>query len=90
MMPPGPLLIKRLATPGRAIVAGLDARFGWSGASLAQQAAGLLAFLAGTGFAVWAMASNRFFSELVRIQTDRGHTVASGGPYARLRRPPRP
>lgn len=35
----------------------------------------------GYAFPGWAMASNRFFSGLVRIQTERGHTVATGGPY---------
>jgi protein-S-isoprenylcysteine O-methyltransferase Ste14 len=33
------------------------------------------------------MASNRFFSSVVRIQTDRGHTVATGGPYRFVRHP---
>ncbi|MBU4404823.1 MAG: isoprenylcysteine carboxylmethyltransferase family protein [Candidatus Aminicenantes bacterium] len=30
---------------------------------------------------------NRFLSERVRIQTDRGHRVCSTGPYARVRHP---
>jgi protein-S-isoprenylcysteine O-methyltransferase Ste14 len=33
------------------------------------------------------MASNRFFSSVVRIQADRGHTVATGGPYRFVRHP---
>ena len=36
---------------------------------------------------MWAMASNPFFSQIVRIQTDRGHTVAAGGPYLIVRHP---
>jgi len=36
---------------------------------------------------VWATASNTFFSQVVRIQTERGHTVATGGPYRYLRHP---
>jgi protein-S-isoprenylcysteine O-methyltransferase Ste14 len=33
------------------------------------------------------MVSNPFFSTVVRIQTDRGHTVATGGPYRFVRHP---
>jgi len=39
------------------------------------------------GLFSWAMASNKFFSATVRIQDDRGHTVASGGPYQYVRHP---
>jgi protein-S-isoprenylcysteine O-methyltransferase Ste14 len=33
------------------------------------------------------MASNAFFSEGVRIQNERGHVVANGGPYRYVRHP---
>ena len=33
------------------------------------------------------MVSNRFFSTVVRIQKDRGHTVQTGGPYRFVRHP---
>jgi protein-S-isoprenylcysteine O-methyltransferase Ste14 len=33
------------------------------------------------------MASNEFFSGLVRIQADRGHTVITSGPYRFVRHP---
>jgi len=33
------------------------------------------------------MASNAFFSEGVRIQEERGHVVATGGPYRYVRHP---
>ena len=36
---------------------------------------------------VWATASNAFFSQIVRIQTERGHTVVTGGPYRFVRHP---
>jgi protein-S-isoprenylcysteine O-methyltransferase Ste14 len=36
---------------------------------------------------LWAMASNAFFAEGVRIQQERGHTVAAGGPYRYVRHP---
>jgi protein-S-isoprenylcysteine O-methyltransferase Ste14 len=70
------------------LAAALDARFGWSPpASLALAAIGFVAFLLGFGVSVWAMAKNRFFSTFVRIQTERGHTVATGGPYRFVRHP---
>jgi protein-S-isoprenylcysteine O-methyltransferase Ste14 len=42
-----------------------------------------------TGNAVftWAMASNNFFSTVVRIQNDRNHAVATTGPYKIVRHP---
>ncbi len=33
------------------------------------------------------MASNTFFSQVIRIQSDRGHTVATNGPYRHVRHP---
>ncbi|MGB8894825.1 MAG: isoprenylcysteine carboxylmethyltransferase family protein [Pseudolabrys sp.] len=36
---------------------------------------------------VWAMYVNRFFSSIPRIQSERGHTVISGGPYRFVRHP---
>lgn len=70
------------------IVAGLDRRFGWSPPiPLSLQIAALV--LAALGFAVliWAMVSNRFFSALVRIQKERGHTAVTHGPYGYVRHP---
>ncbi len=70
------------------IVAGLDWRFGWSlPVSFAWQAAGLVVFVLGMGLMTWAMIVNNFFSLVVRIQKDRGHTVVSSGPYAYVRHP---
>jgi protein-S-isoprenylcysteine O-methyltransferase Ste14 len=70
------------------IVAGLDHRNGWS--SLFPLWLGLLGFiliLLGYAFAGWAFVENRFFSSVVRIQTDRGHGVCDSGPYRILRHP---
>jgi protein-S-isoprenylcysteine O-methyltransferase Ste14 len=77
-----------LPTLGVPIVAGLDARFGWS-PPLAPgiHLTGLALFALGQGLFTWAMASNRYFSTAVRIQMDRGHTVATGGPYRYVRHP---
>jgi protein-S-isoprenylcysteine O-methyltransferase Ste14 len=33
------------------------------------------------------MVSNKFFSTIVRIQKERGHTVQTGGPYRFVRHP---
>ncbi|QDV36886.1 methyltransferase family protein [Tautonia plasticadhaerens] len=71
------------------VVAGLDVgRFGWSGPIPAVvQAVALAGYAAGMGLSLWAMAANRFFSPVVRIQAERGHRLVSSGPYARLRHP---
>lgn len=69
-------------------VAGLNLRFGWPPeVPLWCRLAALGALLAGLGVAFWAMASNPFFSGVVRIQRDRGHTVQTGGPYRYVRHP---
>ena len=47
----------------------------------------LLIGVLGYALVVWATASNAFFSQIVRIQTERGHTVAAGGPYHYVRHP---
>ena len=70
------------------LVAGLDVRNSWTvGFPIAAQIAGLVAALVGYAIVVWATASNAFFSQNVRIQTERGHTVATGGPYRFVRHP---
>jgi protein-S-isoprenylcysteine O-methyltransferase Ste14 len=70
------------------LLCGLDRRFGWSGATPAwAQAIGLLAVAAGMALTDWAVAANRFFSALVRIQRDRGHRVIDTGPYRFVRHP---
>lgn len=70
------------------VVAGLDARWGWSGAvPLWVVVGGVGLMLAGWALVIWAMASNAFFSATVRIQHERGHTVIDAGPYAWVRHP---
>jgi protein-S-isoprenylcysteine O-methyltransferase Ste14 len=80
--------LSRLFQGARYIVAGLDVHYGWT--------TGFPADLQWTAFAVcalgyavipWAVANNKFFSQIVRIQTDRGHIVAAGGPYRMVRHP---
>jgi protein-S-isoprenylcysteine O-methyltransferase Ste14 len=70
------------------LTAGLDARYGWSPAvSPVIELTGLLLLLAGYALSTCALVENRFFSGVVRIQSDRGHTVVTGGPYRWLRHP---
>jgi protein-S-isoprenylcysteine O-methyltransferase Ste14 len=70
------------------IVAGLDARFGWSGQlPLVVRFIGLAAAAAGVLITLWSMTANPFFASTVRIQQERGHTVTQSGPYRWLRHP---
>ena len=72
----------------RLIVAGLDQRYGWTGGfPLPAQIIALILSFGGYALSVWATASNAFFSQIVRIQTEREHTVAKGGPYQYVRHP---
>jgi protein-S-isoprenylcysteine O-methyltransferase Ste14 len=74
---------------GQGVVAGLDVRWlHWSdGVPPAAQGAGLVAVAAALAVMVWAMAVNRFFSPVVRIQTERGHHLIMSGPYRYVRHP---
>ena len=70
------------------IIPGLQVRYGWSPQlGWMVQIVGLVIVASGYGLVSWAMASNQFFARTVRIQTDRGQTVASGGPYQVVRHP---
>jgi len=76
----GPLLVW--------LIAGLDKRFGWSPPiPLAVELAGFAVIIFGYWVGTWATLVNRFFSAVVRIQTDRGHTVVTSGPYRFVRHP---
>jgi protein-S-isoprenylcysteine O-methyltransferase Ste14 len=82
-----PLMALSISFP-LVIVAGLDHRFGWSPLfPIWLNVTGLLSIALGYAFAVWALAENRFFSSMVRIQTDRGHVVCDSGPYRFVRHP---
>jgi protein-S-isoprenylcysteine O-methyltransferase Ste14 len=77
-----------LTTMARCIVAGLDERYGWTaGIPPLLQVAALVVAVLCYALAVWATASNAFFSQIFRIQEERGHAVASGGPYRFVRHP---
>ena len=55
--------------------------------TISAQIAALVVSALGYALAVWATASNAFFSQVVRIQSERGHSVATGGPYRYVRHP---
>ncbi len=70
------------------IVAALDVRFEWSASlPLALHIGGLIGSVLGWALFMWAMGANAFFSEAVRIQEERGHTVVTDGPYRYVRHP---
>lgn len=72
---------------GMFVVGGLDARFGWSVVPLWLRLLGalLVAFSAALTYA--AMAHNKFLSMYVQVSQQRGHLVASSGPYRWVRHP---
>jgi protein-S-isoprenylcysteine O-methyltransferase Ste14 len=77
-----------LTTLLRYIVAGLDHRNGWTGGvPVAAQLGALILCVMGYALFTWATAANAYFSQVVRIQSERGHTVVSGGPYHFIRHP---
>jgi protein-S-isoprenylcysteine O-methyltransferase Ste14 len=50
-------------------------------------AVGRLDWVLGQLLSSWAVIANKFFSDVIRIQTDRGHTTVSDGPYRFVRHP---
>lgn len=70
------------------LVAGLDARLGWSPESPDSfKALALVVILAGYALGSYALVENRWFSGVVRIQKEREQRVVSSGPYAWVRHP---
>jgi len=82
-----PLMAVSISFP-LVIVAGLDHHFGWSPVFPTWlNILGFILIVLGYTFSGWAFAENRFFSTVVRIQTDRGHMVCDSGPYRIVRHP---
>ncbi len=69
-------------------VAGLDVvRFRWSALPPALIYPGVLLFVAAFALITWAMLVNPHAEATVRIQSDRGHTRVTSGPYRFVRHP---
>jgi len=72
----------------RYILAGLDRRYGWTSEfPPAIQVGALVVCAAGYALVSWATAANAYFSQVVRLQTERGQAVISDGPYRWVRHP---
>ncbi len=70
------------------LVAGVDVRFGWTpDLGVPVHVAGAVGLAVGLELSSWAMIANAYFSTAVRIQSERGHTVCSTGPYRFVRHP---
>lgn len=70
------------------LVAGLDSRFGWSGpVTFPVQVLAFIVYVLGYCLFSWAMISNRFFSLIARIQSEKGHHPVIAGPYQFIRHP---
>lgn len=54
---------------------------------LALSAVALLLYVAGSGLQAWAMSVNSFYSPVIHVQAERGHSVVTRGPYRMLRHP---
>jgi len=73
---------------GLLILSGLDWR--WRGTEflpLSVRLLGGILLVAGYLLVLWAMYTNSYFAQVVRIQKERGHAVVSGGPYRIVRHP---
>ena len=82
-----PLMAVSIAYP-IVVVTGLDHRYNWSSElPFWLIVIGFILISLGYAFATWALAENRFFSSVVRIQSDRGHEVCESGPYRIVRHP---
>ena len=70
------------------IISGLDYRFSWSPyLKPIIHIISLIILLLASMLFTWSMVSNKFFSTMVRIQKELGHTIAAEGPYKYVRHP---
>lgn len=77
-----------LLTLAMLVTAGLEFRYSAAPSlSIAWFVIGVALNLGGASLFLWALRENHFFSAVVRIQTDRGHTVCTTGPYRIVRHP---
>ena len=77
----------RLVALAHVMIGILDSRFGWTHVAPVLRPVGLVGFMACFLLIVRAAQANRYFSSVVRIQSERGHQVVDKGPYATIRHP---
>jgi protein-S-isoprenylcysteine O-methyltransferase Ste14 len=69
-------------------IAGLDVvRFQWTSMPFGLVYVGAIAFMLAMALIAWVLCVNPFAEATVRIQTDRGQTVVTSGPYRFVRHP---
>jgi protein-S-isoprenylcysteine O-methyltransferase Ste14 len=77
-----------IPTLGFLVLAGFDQRWNLTPPlPLWVRLTGALAFGVGYAIVLWAMYRNPFFSQVVRIQSERGHMAVTSGPYRFVRHP---
>jgi protein-S-isoprenylcysteine O-methyltransferase Ste14 len=83
------VILLSLSLVGQCAVAALDVgRYHLSDSvPFLVQIIAFVAMIAGAAVVVWAEAVNRFFSPVIRIQSERGHHVITTGPYRYVRHP---
>ena len=82
------LRIIRIVALSHMAIGALDTgRWHFAPVSPEWRIAGLVGTAVTAAMVFYAMSRNRFFSSVVRIQTDRGHHVIDSGPYAIVRHP---
>ena len=72
---------------GWLVVMGLDARYHGSDVPTALKAVGLALIVLGSYLVGLTLKANSYAAPVVKIQTGRGHAVATSGPYAYVRHP---
>jgi protein-S-isoprenylcysteine O-methyltransferase Ste14 len=82
------MVVMLAAWIGWLVLIGLDAgRYRWSNVALGLKVAGLVLIGIGT-YLVWlTLKANSYAAPVVKIQKERGHRVATTGPYAYIRHP---
>jgi protein-S-isoprenylcysteine O-methyltransferase Ste14 len=69
------------------VLMGLDRRYGWSSVPAALQALGAVGVFLSVYLGYLTFRENSFASPVVKIQTERAHSVITTGPYAYVRHP---
>ena len=77
----------RLVALGHLLLGIADSRFRWTHVVPPLRALGLVGFCLCFVMIARAARANRFFSTVVRIQSERGHRLVDTGPYATVRHP---